>query len=215
MPRSYRLLPRPAKSDRLLVVAPTFSCPSGSKTSESLAQGDFHALPAAVHAVVGLQHGWPPVRREPVQRHAQTCRLRPDCAGGHGCAGRRRRHGAGPLLLLHDTYALEIDHGAFVVRYGAVKRTLPDLISVGARVLTGQPIASIGRLSGGSHMFHFVIYDGSATGPLTNRRSPPYQRRADLMDPTPYLDAARMDADEMASPLRRQRGATATARPGL
>ncbi len=99
----------------------------------------------------------------------------------------------------HDTYALEVDHGIFTVRYGEVARSLPSGIRVGAEVMKGQHIANIGRLSGGSHMLHFEMYDNSATGPLTNRRNPPYQRRSDLMDPTPYLDAARMDAGEAAS----------------
>ena len=48
-------------------------------------------------------------------------------------------------------------------------------------------------------MLHFEMYDNSATGRLTDRHNPPYQRRADLMDPTPYLDAARLDAGEPAT----------------
>jgi hypothetical protein len=48
-------------------------------------------------------------------------------------------------------------------------------------------------------MLHFEMYDNSATGPLTNRRNPPFQRRSDLIDPTPYLDAARMDGGDQAT----------------
>lgn len=98
----------------------------------------------------------------------------------------------------HDTWALEVDHEIFTVRYGEVSRRLPPGIRVGVKVVKGQHIASIGRLSGGSHMLHFEMYDNSATGPLTVRRNPPFQRRSDLIDPTPYLDSARMDAGEPA-----------------
>jgi murein DD-endopeptidase MepM/ murein hydrolase activator NlpD len=102
-------------------------------------------------------------------------------------------------FFYHDTYALEVDHGEFTVRYGEVTRRLPAGIRVGARVMRGQHIANVGRLSGGSHMLHFEMYDNSASGPLTVRRNPPFQRRSDLIDPTPYLDAARIDAGDQAS----------------
>lgn len=104
-------------------------------------------------------------------------------------------------FFYHDTYALEVDHGEFTVRYGEVSRTLPAGIRVGARVVRGQTLAYIGRLSGGDHMLHFEMYAGTATGPLTNRRNPPFQRRADLIDPTPHLDAARLDSGEGARVL--------------
>jgi murein DD-endopeptidase MepM/ murein hydrolase activator NlpD len=98
----------------------------------------------------------------------------------------------------HDTWYIVVDHVIFTVRYGEISRRLPPGVKVGAEVKKGQHIGSIGRLSGGSHMLHFEMYDNTATGPLTNRKNPPYQRRADLIDPTPYLDAARLDAGEPA-----------------
>ena len=96
----------------------------------------------------------------------------------------------------HDTYYIAVDHGQFVVRYGEIAQKLPAGVRVGTRVLRGQHIGYIGRLSGGSHMLHFEMYDGSSSGELTDRGNQPYQRRQDLIDPTPYLDAARFDSGE-------------------
>jgi murein DD-endopeptidase MepM/ murein hydrolase activator NlpD len=104
----------------------------------------------------------------------------------------------------HDTWYIAVDHGIFTVRYGEVSPRFPPGIREGAKVKKGQIIGTIGRLSGGSHMLHFEMYDNSATGPLTVRKNAPYQRRSDLIDPTPYLDAARMDAGEPASDVLTQ-----------
>ena len=38
-------------------------------------------------------------------------------------------------------------------------------------------------------MFHLEMFAGTAEGPLTNREIPPFMRRADLRDPTTFLDA--------------------------
>lgn len=86
------------------------------------------------------------------------------------------------------TYALVVDHGDFVVRYGEVKATLPTGIAVGARVVRGQKIATVGDLSSLSYqMLHFERFSGQATGPLTVRSNAPYQRRSDLVNPTADL----------------------------
>jgi murein DD-endopeptidase MepM/ murein hydrolase activator NlpD len=86
------------------------------------------------------------------------------------------------------TYALTIDHGDFIVRYGEVKKNLPPGLSVGARVRKGQKIAFVGKLNGLSiSMLHFEMYSGTGTGPLTVRTKPPFMRRADLLDPTRRL----------------------------
>ena len=39
-------------------------------------------------------------------------------------------------------------------------------------------------------MLHLELYSGKATGALTVRGNKPYQRLADLIDPTPILDKA-------------------------
>ena len=61
-------------------------------------------------------------------------------------------------------------------------------------VKTGQFTLHVGGLvSLRRSMLHFEIYAGTKTGPLTVKKNKPYQRRADLVDPTPYLDTAVMD----------------------
>jgi len=41
-------------------------------------------------------------------------------------------------------------------------------------------------------MLHLELYKGTAFGRLTNRKNRPYQRRSDLINPTPYLDKAKI-----------------------
>lgn len=41
-------------------------------------------------------------------------------------------------------------------------------------------------------MLHLEAYQGTKSGPLTIRAALPYQRRADLFDPTSQLDSAAM-----------------------
>jgi murein DD-endopeptidase MepM/ murein hydrolase activator NlpD len=94
-----------------------------------------------------------------------------------------------------QTYALEVNHGAFVVRYGEIHSAL---VKKGDKVKVGQKIALVGHLVGikvPSDMCHFEMFAGTATGPLstskdTARRKDkvPFKRRADLMDPTPFLN---------------------------
>ncbi|MBK7848110.1 MAG: M23 family metallopeptidase [Zoogloea sp.] len=105
-----------------------------------------------------------------------------------------------PYPFYAQTDALEIDHGDFVIRYGEIK---PDCtLRKGERVKAGQVIARVGLLVGiqvPSAMLHLEMYDGSASGPLTAPESVsarradgvPFLRRADLMDPTPFLNVWR------------------------
>ncbi len=92
----------------------------------------------------------------------------------------------------HHTHAIVVLHtGGFVVRYGEVSPSgLAPGLKIGSKVKSGQFIAYVGQLSGGSHMLHFELYTGTESGRLTVRSNKPYQRRADLVDPTVYLDKA-------------------------
>lgn len=102
----------------------------------------------------------------------------------------------GPYLFYNETYALEVHHGSFVIRYGEIQRL--TMVREGQRVTGGQPIAKVGHLVGinvASDMLHLEMYRGSMTGELTQRNGGakradgvPFQRRGDLMDPTPYLN---------------------------
>ena len=103
----------------------------------------------------------------------------------------------GPYAFYCETFALEIDHGSFLARYGEIQ-SKTDVVA-GARVRAGQKIAKIGHLIGiqvPSDMLHFELYDKSASGPLTVasgsssaiKNNVPFMRRKDLIDPTLNLN---------------------------
>jgi murein DD-endopeptidase MepM/ murein hydrolase activator NlpD len=93
----------------------------------------------------------------------------------------------GPYHFYRGTYAIEVEHPRFVARYCEIKKVASGLRQ-GSRVRRGEVIAYVGKMFVSS-MLHFEMYQGTATGPLTQRSSPPYQRRSDLLDPMPYLDS--------------------------
>jgi murein DD-endopeptidase MepM/ murein hydrolase activator NlpD len=103
----------------------------------------------------------------------------------------------GPYAFYCETFALEIDHGSFLARYGEIQSKTE--VTAGARVHAGQKIASVGRLVGiqtSSDMLHLELYDKSASGPLTvasdsgsaMKNGVPFMRRKDLIDPTLNLN---------------------------
>ena len=103
----------------------------------------------------------------------------------------------GSYHFYFDTYAIEIDHGSFLARYGEIQRLA--FVSKGDRVKAGQKIAKVGHLVGvrvPSDMLHLELYDKSASGPLTvsaaagkrDRNGKPFMRRKDLIDPTSKLN---------------------------
>lgn len=102
---------------------------------------------------------------------------------------------AGTVLAVYEFYlsswAVEVDHGDFIVRYGEVKKEVGPGIAKGAPVMPGVQIGQVGALKGLKlSMLHFEMYAGTAKGALTDRSNPPYQRRSDLIDPTAWLDDA-------------------------
>lgn len=87
------------------------------------------------------------------------------------------------------TFQLTIDHGQFWIRYGEISRAVASGLGAGTRVREGDKIGEVGDLEGlDLAMVHFEMFDGTATGPLTVRTNPPFMRRPDLIDPTPFLD---------------------------
>ena len=84
------------------------------------------------------------------------------------------------------TYALEVKHAKFVVRYGEVMGMAKG-VSKGSFVKAGQAIARVGKLNCCPPMLHFEKFSGSVTGPLSNLGNPPYKRRKDLVNPTSDL----------------------------
>ena len=94
-----------------------------------------------------------------------------------------------PYYFYTGTNALEVRHpGIGVVRYGEIDVRKVVHLEAGDRVSAGQVIAYVGRLDSGSSMLHFELYSGKASGALTVRGNPPYQRRRDLVDPTSLMD---------------------------
>lgn len=89
-----------------------------------------------------------------------------------------------------------IDHGAFTARYCEVANDFPAGIKAGGEVNAGDHIGYIGNLAGvinwPHNMLHLEIYGGFLTGGFTDVNNPPYKRRADLLDPTPFIDRASM-----------------------
>jgi murein DD-endopeptidase MepM/ murein hydrolase activator NlpD len=92
-----------------------------------------------------------------------------------------------------SSWAIEVHHGGFVVRYGEVKPQLAAGLKVGDQVFAKQMLGEVGKLEGlNSSMLHFELYAGTHQGPLSVAANTPYRRRADLKDPTAELDAAAM-----------------------
>ncbi len=88
-------------------------------------------------------------------------------------------------------YALEVTGASGqVIRYGEIASAAPG-IRLGSAVTEGQVIAHVGKMETVPQaMLHLEVYAGTATGPLTDRNSPGFERRPDLIDPTGMLDAA-------------------------
>lgn len=90
-----------------------------------------------------------------------------------------------PYYFYTGTYAVEIRHHDFIVRYGEI---LGGSYTGGKTVRKGEPIARVGRLDSGSSMLHFEMYShGASDAPLTVGTGP-YKRRSDLINPSAHLD---------------------------
>lgn len=119
-------------------------------------------------------------------------------------AGKVRQN---PYYFYDGTFALEIKHGAHVVRYGellpsaaahprsSVCQTILPHIKEKYEVSKGELIGYVGLLKDvGKSMLHFEIYKNSSLlSPLTDQAPgcTKFKRRKDLMNPTNILNAAK------------------------
>ena len=72
----------------------------------------------------------------------------------------------GPYHFYLGAYALEIDHGSFLARYGEIQ--MQTVVQAGDKVKGGQQIARVGQLNGyPQSMLHLELYDKTGSGPLT------------------------------------------------
>lgn len=91
-------------------------------------------------------------------------------------------------FFYQGTYAIEVKHsGGFVVRYGEVLGRQAPNAQLGQSVARGQPVGYMGKTNCCVPMLHFELYRGTQGGPLTTKTGR-FQRRADLINPTNYLD---------------------------
>jgi murein DD-endopeptidase MepM/ murein hydrolase activator NlpD len=87
----------------------------------------------------------------------------------------------------HHTFAVVVQHHGFVARYCEI-RGVATGIGRGSIVKAGDHIADVREMLMDS-MLHLEIYSKPyAVGPLTDRKNAPFQRRADLQNPTTLLD---------------------------
>ncbi|HET9227812.1 MAG TPA: M23 family metallopeptidase [Thermoanaerobaculia bacterium] len=102
-----------------------------------------------------------------------------------------------PYHFYDVVFALDVDHGDFIARYGEIRTNCP--LKAGDRVKAGNRIAQVGKMKTvDQSMLHLELYDKSATGPLTEQSTTrskkrksdgvPFFRRMDLIDPTPLLN---------------------------
>lgn len=137
----------------------------------------------------------------------ESWHVRPRSFGAPRDGGRRKHAGCDlyapvgtPIFAVADgtvtqfrefylgTFALVVDHGDLIVRYGEVQKGLAKGVKVGGKVKKGQRIASVGKLTGlDISMIHFEMFTGKGRGELTQPRGK-FRRRSDLMNPTEQLD---------------------------
>jgi murein DD-endopeptidase MepM/ murein hydrolase activator NlpD len=95
-----------------------------------------------------------------------------------------------PYIFYLKTFAIEIDHLDFILRYCELGAPAPG-IKQGAVVGVGELIGHVGKLEyeeNTNSMLHLEMYSDTEKGPLTDYKNPPYLRRSDLSNPTKLLN---------------------------
>lgn len=112
----------------------------------------------------------------------------------------------GPYPFYLRTFAIEIDHGPFVARYGELAPESVWFVEQGDEVERGRQIGRVGvltmdggvRLGVPSMMLHLEMYDKTEAGKLTRAAGTsardtagrPFFRRRDLIDPSGFVHRA-------------------------
>ena len=100
-----------------------------------------------------------------------------------------------------DTWYVTYQHGPFLCRYGEILHGSTNGAKIGHKIKRGDPIAKVGLMSlkegskahydpkgAKGHMLHFEMYSKGNDHSTLRSAKGPYQRRADIIDPAPYLD---------------------------
>jgi hypothetical protein len=96
----------------------------------------------------------------------------------------------GHYYFYQGTFAIEVKHaGGFVARYGELTSKKAEGVKTGEMVSAGQRLGYIGKVNSGccEPMLHFELYSGSMSGRLKGGGK--YKRRADLLNPTKFLQS--------------------------
>lgn len=95
-----------------------------------------------------------------------------------------------PTPFYAGTHAVEVKNtDGTVLRYGEVGPKLAGDLKVGSPIEAGQHLTNLQpNTKDGNSMLHLEEYQGTETGPLTQRGGGTAQRRSDLRDVTPLLD---------------------------
>jgi murein DD-endopeptidase MepM/ murein hydrolase activator NlpD len=128
--------------------------------------------------------------------------------------GGRRKHGGCDIIkpvgtvihavangiLVHEetdfymnTNYVTFKHGPYLIRYGEIMKGSTNRWKKGKEVSKGQPIAKVGQLIDKKGrlrgtMLHLEMYSRGNDPSGLKSNTGPYMRRADIMDPGPFLD---------------------------
>lgn len=97
----------------------------------------------------------------------------------------------GKVIIVREffrgTWAVAVDHGTFILRYCELDGNT-IFCDEGDVLTASEQIGKVGKMPGiKDSMLHLEMYSKKCNGSLTDLNCPPFLRRADLVDPTPYL----------------------------
>jgi murein DD-endopeptidase MepM/ murein hydrolase activator NlpD len=109
-------------------------------------------------------------------------------------------------LFYNDTYYVTYQHGSYLIRYGEIEKNSSTKKKVGDTCKRGEKICQVGLMTykdkktgkkvrypangPRGHMLHLEMYANGADHSRLKAtlKTNPYERRKDIIDPTPHLD---------------------------